>query len=61
MMGFELNWIGVDMKRAVVVVVVVMMTDQVVIPLSTVEKDRPLLVADMKMDSMPAATLRFDL
>lgn len=43
------------------IVVVVMMTAPVVMPLDTVEKDRPPAIVDMTIGLMVAKVLRFEL
>lgn len=49
------------MKGPEVVFVQLIITAQVNMRLSIVEKDRPLVVTDMTMGSMNAVDLRFDL
>lgn len=49
------------MKGTAIVVVVLMLTVQVSMRLSTVEEDRPPVVADITMNSMTAVDFRFDL
>lgn len=49
------------MKGPTMVIDVPMVTTQVVMRPSTVEKDHPTVVTDMMIDSMAAVDLRFDL